>query len=98
LHDEPDRSLGVQQARNLGFSGLFERMRFLIHDRDTKFTTSFDEVFSREGVRVVHTPIRAPQANAYAERFVGTVQAECLDHLLIIGLWGAKTSVLPANP
>lgn len=75
----------VQQARNLGFSGLFERMRFLIHDRDTKFTTSFDEVFRSEGVRVVHTPIRAPQANAYAERFVRTVRAECLDHLLIIG-------------
>src|SRR6266566_1193801 len=75
----------VQQARNLGFTGMFERMRFLIHDRDSKFTTSFDEVFRSEGVRVVHTPIRAPQANAYAERFVRTVRTECLDHLLIIG-------------
>jgi putative transposase len=75
----------VQQARNLSFTGMFERMRFLIHDRDSKFTTSFDEVFRSEGVRVVHTPIRAPQANAYAERFVRTVRTECLDHLLIIG-------------
>lgn len=75
----------VQQARNLSFTGMFERMRFLIHDRDSKFTTSFDEVFRSEGVRIVHTPIRAPQANAYAERFVRTVRTECLDHLLIIG-------------
>jgi hypothetical protein len=75
----------VQQARNLSFTGMFERMRFLIHDRDSKFTTSSDEVFRSEGVRVVHTPIRAPQANAYPERFVRTVRTECLDHLLIIG-------------
>jgi putative transposase len=75
----------VQQARNLSFTGLFERMRFLIHDRDSKFTASFDEVFRSEGVRVVHTPVRAPQANAYAERFVRTVRTECLDHLLIVG-------------
>ena len=75
----------VQQARNLSFSGLFERMRFLIHDRDNKFTASFDEVFPSEGVGVIHTPVRAPQANAYAERFVRTVRTECLDWLLILG-------------
>ena len=75
----------VQQARNLSFSGLFERMRFLIHDRDNKFTASFDEVFRSEGVGVIHTPVRAPQANAYAERFVRTVRTECLDWLLILG-------------
>jgi putative transposase len=69
----------VQQARNLSFTGLFERMRFLIHDRDSKCTASFDEVFRSEGIRVIHTPIRAPQANAYAERFVRTVRTECLD-------------------
>jgi hypothetical protein len=75
----------AQQARNLSFTGLFERMRFLIHDRDSKFSAAFDEVFRSEGITLIHTPIRAPQANAYAERFVRTVRAECLDWLLIIG-------------
>jgi hypothetical protein len=59
--------------------------RALIHDRDSKLTAAFDDIFGGEGVRVIHTPIRAPQANAYAERFVRTVRTECLDHLLILG-------------
>jgi len=75
----------TQQARNLSFRGVFDRMRFLIHDRDSKFSSAFDEIFRSEGIRVIHTPIRAPQANAYAERFVRTVRAECLDWLLILG-------------
>jgi putative transposase len=75
----------TQQARNLSFSGLLGRVRFLIHDRDSKFAAAFDEVFRSEGIKVIHTPTRAPQANAYAERFVRTVRAECLDWLLIIG-------------
>src|SRR6266516_4786377 len=62
----------TQQARSLSFTGVFERMRFLIHDRDSKFSAAFDEVFRSEGIKVIHTPIRAPQANAYAERFVRT--------------------------
>jgi putative transposase len=59
--------------------------RALIHDRDSKFTAAFDDIFRGKAVRVIHTPIRAPQANAYAERFVRTVRTECLDHLLILG-------------
>jgi hypothetical protein len=81
----PSGAWVAQQARNLSFTGVFERMRFLIHDRDRKFSATFDEVFRSEGINVIHTPIRAPQANAYAERFVRTVRAECLDWLLIIG-------------
>jgi putative transposase len=81
----PSGAWVAQQARNLSFTGLFERMRFLIHDRDSKFTAAFDEVFRSEGIKVIHTPIRAPQANAYAERFVRSIRAECLDWLLILG-------------
>ena len=75
----------VQQARNLSLT-LAERTRpakFLIRDRDTKFTAGFDDVFCSEGIRVLLTPIRSPRANAFAERFVGTVRRECLDRLLI---------------
>jgi putative transposase len=72
----------TQQARNLSFTGLFERMRFLIHDRDCKFAAAFDDVFRGEGVEIIRTPFRAPQANAFAERFVGTVRRDYLDWLL----------------
>jgi transposase InsO family protein len=77
----------VQQARNLSYE-LAQRARpvkFLIRDRDTKFTTSFDEVFGSEGIRIIRTPIRAPRANAFAERFVGTIRRESMDRLLIFG-------------
>jgi putative transposase len=56
----------------------------LIRDRDSKYTGSFDEVFRSAGIRIVKTPMHAPQANAIAERFVRTARAECLDWLLIL--------------
>jgi putative transposase len=83
----PDGRWIVQQARQLAWS-LPERatpIRFLIHDRDSKFSHAFDDVFRSEGVEIIRTPFRAPQANAFAERWVGTVRRDCLDWLLITG-------------
>ncbi len=61
LHDQPDGDWVTQQARNLSFTGLLERTRFLIRDRDSKYSGPFDEVFRSEGVRIVKTPVRAPK-------------------------------------
>jgi putative transposase len=77
----------VQQARNLfmAVGEQFGSRRYLVRDRDAKFSGAFDEVFRSEGLRVIRTPVLAPRANAYAERFVGTVRRECLDWILIRG-------------
>jgi|NGEPerStandDraft_6_1074524.scaffolds.fasta_scaffold18876_2 putative transposase len=85
MTENPDGAWTAQQARNFLFS-LPERDRpleFLVRDNDGKFTSAFDTVFNTEGIRVIQTPVRAPKANAVAERFVGTVRRECLDWLLI---------------
>ncbi len=81
----PDCAWVSQQARNLAIDERLEDMGFLIHDRDTKFCGSFDAIVRSEGVQVIETPLRAPSANAVAERWVRTVRNECLDHLLVLG-------------
>ena len=61
------------------------RPRFLLRDRDAKFTRAFDEVFRSEGVEVIRLPVQSPLANSFAERWVGTARRECMEHLLILG-------------
>jgi putative transposase len=83
----PDGPWVTQQARNLLMQLDDESVRplFLIRDRDGKFSRDFDEVFRSEGIRVIKAPVRAPNARAHAERWVGSVRRECLDRLLILG-------------
>ena len=84
---KPDTSFVTQQARNLAVSLADEgaTITFLVRDRDAKSSRSFDDVFAAEGIRVIRRPIRAPNANAFAERWIETVRADCLDWLLIFG-------------
>jgi len=77
----------TQQARNLlmTLENQADRTKFLIRDRDTKFTVAFDAVFTAAGARIIKTPIQAPRANAIAERWVSSARRECLDQMLITG-------------
>jgi putative transposase len=77
----------TQQARNLllDLGGRADQFRYLIRDRDSKFTAAFDAVFAGADIAILRTPVQAPRANAIAERWIGTLRRECLDHLLITG-------------
>jgi putative transposase len=77
----------TQQARNLSMELVDKALavKFVIRDRDTKFTSSFDAVFAADGIRTIKSPVRAPRANAICERVIGTIRRECLDRVLILG-------------
>ena len=84
---EPNGEWVTQQARNALWQLVEEasEVRLVLHDRDRKFTRGFDAVREAEGARVMLTPLMAPKANAYAERWVGSARRECLDWMLIVG-------------
>ena len=82
----PDGPWVTQVARNFvaGSEDQGRQFRFLVRDRDTKFTASFDAVMASAGIDVLRTPVQTPVANAFAERWVRTAREDCLDHLLVL--------------
>jgi len=87
ITSNPVASWVTQQARNLSMdlADQANALKFLIRDRDTKFTASFDAIFATDSIRVIRTPVQAPRANAICERVIGTIRRECLDRMLILG-------------
>jgi hypothetical protein len=85
--EHPNDGFVAQAARNLAgdLAEAGRPMKFLVRDRDARFTAIFDEVFSSEAIQVIKAPVRSPRANAHAERFVRTVRTECLDWTLVLG-------------
>jgi transposase InsO family protein len=90
----------TQVARNFStdLEDAGKRFRFLIRDRDTKFTASFDTLFVSIGIEPIKTPVRSPGANAFAERSVRSVRTECLDHLLVYSRRHLETVVTEYLP
>ena len=84
--DQPQRVLDGPDRPKPGLRSPQGQLaiRFLVRDRDTRFTAAFGQVLRTEGITTIRTPVRAPRANAYAERWIGTLRAECPDHLLIV--------------
>jgi putative transposase len=81
----PTGAWATQQARQVIDRFADRDVRFLIRDRDSKFVAAFDEIFRSENIAIIKSPVRTPVANAYAERWIGTLRRECLDRILILG-------------
>ncbi|MFD8386216.1 integrase core domain-containing protein [Streptomyces sp. NPDC059679] len=83
----PTAAWATQRPRNLAINlgTRTDSLRFLIRDRDSKYTDAFDAVFQAEDIEIIKSPVRAPKANAHCERVIGTVRREVLDHILILG-------------
>ncbi len=82
----PDDAWVTQQARQITWDldDTEQRFRFLIRDRDRKFTEAFDTIFRSEGLKIIRTPVQAPNANSHAERWIRSARSECLDKIIIV--------------